>query len=308
MPWCPHRRGRSHSAPSRAPTTAALRAHCSSTTSHGQPSLPTPPPRTCPLAPCTLRLAPCALRSTLARMLTRPSFVARAGVRPSTTSPPGLMMRGRQAPASSLTSPPPKALAVACHLRHHRAPTACPRRLQHSNSNMTIMLIGNKSDLEHRRAVQNSRPGGFGQSTLKHAPPAPDPDAGRPPACSPASTSLGQPRPIGSKFWLTGHTGLVLHIGTAAPCLLRRGSSSRRSTAWSSWKHQPRQQPTSRTCATLAPPPRHMQPRCDPFPTRVLSAGLHQHCQKDLREDPTGRLRCVQRVVRHQGRHGCSVA
>ena len=24
---------------------------------------------------------------------------------------------------------------------------------QHSNSNMTIMLIGNKSDLEHRRAV-----------------------------------------------------------------------------------------------------------------------------------------------------------
>jgi GTPase SAR1 family protein len=25
--------------------------------------------------------------------------------------------------------------------------------LQHSNANMTIMLIGNKSDLEHRRAV-----------------------------------------------------------------------------------------------------------------------------------------------------------
>ena len=301
MPWCPHRRGRSHSAPSRAPTTAALRAHCWSTTSHGQPSLPTPPPRTCPLAPC-------ALRFTLARMLTRPSFVARAGVRPSTTSPPGWTMRGRQAPASSLTSPPPKALAVACQLRHHRAPTACPRRLQHSNSNMTIMLIGNKSDLEHRRAVQNSRPGGFGQSTLKHAPPAPDPaqvapqPLGRPRL---ASASLGQ---SAGMFWLAGHTGLVLHIGTAAPCLPRRGSSSRRSTAWSSWKHQPRQQPTSRTCATLAPPQRHMQPRRDPFPTRVLSAGLHQHCQKDLREDPTGRLRCVQRVVRHQGRHGCSVA
>ena len=28
---------------------------------------------------------------------------------------------------------------------------------QHSNSNMTIMLIGNKSDLEHRRAVRSPR-------------------------------------------------------------------------------------------------------------------------------------------------------
>ena len=52
---------------------------------------------------------------------------------------------------------------MACQLRHHRAPTACPRRLQHSNSNMTIMLIGNKSDLEHRRAVSSEEGQQFAQ-------------------------------------------------------------------------------------------------------------------------------------------------
>jgi len=32
---------------------------------------------------------------------------------------------------------------------------------QHSNSNMTIMLIGNKNDLEHRRAVSHEEGGAF---------------------------------------------------------------------------------------------------------------------------------------------------
>merc|ERR1712194_1003648 len=34
---------------------------------------------------------------------------------------------------------------------------------QHSNSNMTIMLIGNKSDLEHRRAVSSEEGQQFAQ-------------------------------------------------------------------------------------------------------------------------------------------------
>ena len=42
---------------------------------------------------------------------------------------------------------------------------------QHSNSNMTIMLIGNKSDLEHRRAVRFAlRPPGWALRISRRTP------------------------------------------------------------------------------------------------------------------------------------------
>jgi Ras-related protein Rab-2A len=116
---------------------------------------------------------------------------------------------------------------------------------QHSNSNMTIMLIGNKSDLEHRRAVSSEEGQQFAQ---EHGLVFLDTSA----KTAANVEDVRHPRP------------------TATPAVCSRGF--------------------------------------EPFPTPMLSAGLHQHRQKDLREDPTGRLRCVQRVVRHQGRHGCSVA
>lgn len=248
MPRCPHRRGRSHSAPSRAPTTAALRAHCWSTTSHGRALPPSLPP------PHVPSRAARALRFTLAPMLTRPSFVARAGVRPSTTSPPGWTMRGRQAPASSLASPPPKALAVACHLRPHPCPPLpalppCPHRLPTPPTAL---------QLEHDHHAHRQQVG---------------------PRAPPRRVLRG-----GAAVCAGARLGLLGNIS--------QDSSQRRGCA--------------------PPSPHHRHAICGsgltPSPTPVLSAGLHQHCQKDLREDPTGRLRCVQRVVRHQGRHGCSVA
>ena len=42
--------------------------------------------------------------------------------------------------------------------------------------------------------------------------------------------------------------------------------------------------------------------------TAMHPAGVHQHCEEDLREDPARCLRRVERVIRDKGRHGCGIA
>ena len=110
---------------------------------------------------------------------------------------------------------------------------------QHSNSNMTIMLIGNKSDLEHRRAVSFEE---------------------------------------GQQF-ATEHGLVFLETSAKTAANVEDVSHTHRAAT-------------------------RLQLQLD---TPLLLAGVYQHRQKDLREDSTGRVRCVERVVRHQGWHGCGV-